>query len=171
MFSTLEHARIRNEEVVSASRVYFSEYTSRYNSPGEAANLNLRHILDVVSEHCHIKNFTTATVAYRVGFLVTSFSLFQLLSCSMNRYKKEGWKHTQSAYLEKLQASQFGFETFLWLNYLILRIQPFFFQPHSLPKTFICQQYVFVFVNNKSIAGIIMMLVITTIFFIFEEKN
>ncbi|KAK3737007.1 hypothetical protein QZH41_018406 [Actinostola sp. cb2023] len=43
----IKHARIRNEEVVSASRVYFTEHSPRYNSPGQAANLSLRHIMDV----------------------------------------------------------------------------------------------------------------------------
>ncbi|EDO33333.1 predicted protein [Nematostella vectensis] len=43
----LRHARIRNEEIVSASKVYFTEQSTRYATPGQAAPLTLRHILDM----------------------------------------------------------------------------------------------------------------------------
>lgn len=42
------HARARDEEVVSASQVYFMPNPPRYPPPGQPPCLSLRHIVDMV---------------------------------------------------------------------------------------------------------------------------
>jgi len=42
------HARARDEEVVSASQVYFLPNPPRYPRPGQPPALSLRHIVDKV---------------------------------------------------------------------------------------------------------------------------
>lgn len=42
------HARVRDEEVVSASEVYFLPNPPRYPLPGQPPALSLRHIVDKV---------------------------------------------------------------------------------------------------------------------------
>ena len=42
------HARARDEEVVSASQVYFLPFPPRYPPPGQPPALSLRHIVDKV---------------------------------------------------------------------------------------------------------------------------
>ena len=46
----LGHARSRDEELVTASKVYFTEYSPRQVLPGQPSPLSLRHILDQVRE-------------------------------------------------------------------------------------------------------------------------
>ena len=75
------HARARDEEVVSASQVYFLPNPPRYPPPGQPPALSLRHIVDKVRKLSLSKCYSLHSLVVK---LVNSQNLSLFMSESVN---------------------------------------------------------------------------------------